>query len=339
MHKRHGQIGIWGFTLIELLVVISIIALLIGILLPALGSARSAARKIQCASNMRQVAIAMVTYTAENNGFYPASYVYGSDKETGSWRWNEQFGTNPSNGYVHWSYTLFNGGAVNETAFECATMDNGGHPATNPHDDATVEGQVMGNGKGSGAIDRQARWMAYAANEALIPRNKFVGGTPRHNRLVRASEVINESNTIVLSEYADSYTAVATSGGGGGGGLSKSHRPINPFFNPTGNHWNAVQYTPTSKFWRHPVKDEFVTDEVHRDAPGLLTSTSTGLNAIGRHHQGGNGSYGGVANFSYADGHVETKHVMETAEQKEWGAYFYSLSGENKIIMDGYDFE
>ena len=60
-----------GFTLIELLVVISIIALLIGILLPALGAARSVARRTACASNERQVALAMVTYGADNNDSIP----------------------------------------------------------------------------------------------------------------------------------------------------------------------------------------------------------------------------------------------------------------------------
>lgn len=58
-----------GFTLIELLVVISIIALLVGILLPALGAARSAARRIACASNMRQIGVAHVSYGTENDDF------------------------------------------------------------------------------------------------------------------------------------------------------------------------------------------------------------------------------------------------------------------------------
>lgn len=60
-----------GFTLIELLVVISIIALLIGILLPALGNARRAGRTAVCLSNKRQVGIALAAYASENKQVFP----------------------------------------------------------------------------------------------------------------------------------------------------------------------------------------------------------------------------------------------------------------------------
>lgn len=60
-----------GFTLIELLVVISIIALLIGILLPALAGARRTARTVVCMSNVRQITLGLMIYAEQNNQFLP----------------------------------------------------------------------------------------------------------------------------------------------------------------------------------------------------------------------------------------------------------------------------
>jgi prepilin-type N-terminal cleavage/methylation domain-containing protein/prepilin-type processing-associated H-X9-DG protein len=72
--KGHAMRQKNGFTLIELLVVISIIALLVGILLPALGAARETAKSAVCKSNQRQIGIAWTVYANDFKEFYPPSY-------------------------------------------------------------------------------------------------------------------------------------------------------------------------------------------------------------------------------------------------------------------------
>lgn len=67
MSKRHHP----GFTLIELLVVISIIAVLIAILLPALSAARESAENVQCTSNLKQIGIGAHAYAPDNRSLLP----------------------------------------------------------------------------------------------------------------------------------------------------------------------------------------------------------------------------------------------------------------------------
>ncbi len=62
-----------GFTLVELLVVIAIISLLLSILMPSLSNARSAAKRMVCASNLKQINLAMRFYLDSNNDTYPCA--------------------------------------------------------------------------------------------------------------------------------------------------------------------------------------------------------------------------------------------------------------------------
>ncbi|MCA9184242.1 MAG: DUF1559 domain-containing protein [Pirellulaceae bacterium] len=87
-HRQHN-----GFTLVELLVVIAIIGILVALLLPAVNSAREAARRTNCQSNARQIGIALINFESAHRVF-PAS------------GWTTVGPGNPAGRYVGWRPTI-----------------------------------------------------------------------------------------------------------------------------------------------------------------------------------------------------------------------------------------
>jgi general secretion pathway protein G len=118
--RRHPA----AFTLVELLVVIGIIAVLIALLLPALGRAREAARTVACASNIRQIGIACLAYANRNDGYLPVPVLgpglVGGFPESAIW------GTNQPSMLDFGQGTLIpdlGGARVAEELFKCPSDD------------------------------------------------------------------------------------------------------------------------------------------------------------------------------------------------------------------------
>lgn len=329
-----------GFTLIELLVVIAIIALLIGILLPALGSARVSAWAVIAGSNARNVLQADTIYTGNNKGFHPPSYVYGADREGFGWTEAMQRETHPSpiNGYIHWSYALFDNGEIPQDAFESPAVTSRGAPRTNPGPDELnwEPDQVNDLGQPAGAvapIDRQVPRLAFAANAAIMPRNKFnVPGSQRTAKLVKEHKVERPSNTILFTEFKDTANWRSLADPDLDGlNVIKSHRPITPFF---GISAGASVFDEPARFniprYAYPDPDQFanILNTISNDQVGLIIGqggSNSSLEAVGD-------AYNGKTNFGFVDGHVELDELINTLRDRKWGERFYSMSGNNEVV-------
>jgi prepilin-type processing-associated H-X9-DG protein/prepilin-type N-terminal cleavage/methylation domain-containing protein len=342
LHTSRG-----AFTLIEVLVVVGIIALLVSILLPSLSSARKDARAVVCAANLHHVGQAVAVYTNRYRVF-PASYLYAWNNHPSGRKGTYQLDKQASSDrdfYIHWSYALYDEGKVDDKAFQCPEMTSGGHPRTNPgRNGSDWEGYPddQGNTTPNGTEDYQAARMAYTANAAIMPRNKFTaaasGNGRRLNQFVNESSVKGTGRTILAAEFINSTRSI-TSRQDSNGLVVKSHRPITPFYN-VASGWNEYgdsggrapfQYAATnSDPWGiQPYSPSLfsVEEMIDKNAP-----EGQKANCVGRHHPGGDKEFGGTANFLYCDGHVERKTVYDSIKKREWGDKFYSLTGTTDVL-------
>ena len=125
MKRLKGSARLRGFTLIELLVVIAIIAVLIALLLPAVQSAREAARRIQCTNNLKQIGLAFANYESANQIFPLGGMVLVSGPTTAGW------GGEVSNNGVSW-VALILPYLEQNTVFNAINFSNRSRAAASP---------------------------------------------------------------------------------------------------------------------------------------------------------------------------------------------------------------
>ncbi len=151
-----------GFTLIELLVVVAIIAVLVAILLPALGRARENARTIQCLSNVRQWGMALLQYANDYNGQFPRGYAgSAADEYEGSW-----FSIRTMHQYLPGSYNYANG-VMSGEMFICPTF----HSDINPYSYMTY-----GYNAYLDYVTAQVNSVFFSAPKVSRPADRFVMG-------------------------------------------------------------------------------------------------------------------------------------------------------------------
>jgi prepilin-type N-terminal cleavage/methylation domain-containing protein/prepilin-type processing-associated H-X9-DG protein len=359
-----------GFTLVELLVVIGIIAVLIGILLPALQKARASANAIKCASNMRNIGQGLAQYLVDYNGFYPAAYGYYGMVLNPP---NVETPGQSTNGYVHWSsfiygrkdltssYPTMYATTVGWEAFTCPSIENGGLPADNPGKDNKDPDQNYDPADppnlNTGLFpDYQAPRMAYTANEAIMGRNKYIigfQGAVRTYQWVKASRVKHSADTILVTEFNQDWHVVCDGSDADAGTIvCKSHRPVNAY--------ESLVQIGSAGAYKLDQAGNLAGKNLIRVDPSMLTpnptiatvplgQTVSSLDWVGRNHGSqkiGNLSYRtakgkegaisgwnfGTSNFLYCDGHVEIKNIAETLNPWQWGDEMYSLNPGNDIV-------
>jgi prepilin-type processing-associated H-X9-DG protein/prepilin-type N-terminal cleavage/methylation domain-containing protein len=183
-HRRPSR----AFTLVELLVVIGIIALLISILLPALGRARESAMAVNCMSNMRQLSVSFMHYVNEQNGFLPA---IGPSQTFWAVKVYPYTGMDPEAARTFAAFRTHDPNSPPRSIFICPT--NKIQKITPPAPD--LPDPIVWSGNTS--------WTYSYAMNAVLGVWRFGNGTAIVNdEPVRQSSIRNASDTMIVAESA-----------------------------------------------------------------------------------------------------------------------------------------
>jgi prepilin-type N-terminal cleavage/methylation domain-containing protein/prepilin-type processing-associated H-X9-DG protein len=157
-----------AFTLIELLVVIAIVGILAALLLPALGSSKAAAKRVQCLSNLRQMTIAAQIYVPDNSGLYPIAQYFDYDSGT-AYSWDLTV-TYDSHGNAKVIPGLLWGGQGNVQIQQCPSFIGSADYAGNPFTGYNYNTSYIGHGQGED-IEQPAK-----SSDVLHPAKTIIFG-------------------------------------------------------------------------------------------------------------------------------------------------------------------
>jgi len=224
-----------AFTLIELLVVIAIIAILAAILFPVFAQAKAAAKKTSDLSNIKQLSLGIITYSADNDDVLPSAYFHRA--------FNPALG-GTAGGYEHWSGMIFPyvkswdifvspGDAIKghgPTCFASANNNGGkGWPGGQQADRCAVNANTPPSATviGGFIVDNQAPRLSYTVNSAVMPRARNIADlTVGGIKVISQTTLTNVSGTIMIAGLIDNLECL--NGQSLGTGIrNSSHRSTN----------------------------------------------------------------------------------------------------------------
>jgi prepilin-type N-terminal cleavage/methylation domain-containing protein/prepilin-type processing-associated H-X9-DG protein len=313
-----------GFTLIELLVVISIIAVLIALLLPAVQSAREAARRMQCINNLKQLGLAAHNYSQVNECFPSGTYfMFPQAPSCARWKQGPSFfisllpfvesinGFNAYNANLH-PYQSENSTVLGTglSALWCPSDPEVSQPivTSTPRD-------VLGSCSGvSGAqpFPWKLQHTSYGGNSGPIPitpvgpGGSLVGSDPNYQlQMSQAQGVINFGSTTTIGSITDGTSNTLLLGEKNFSKMTPAANKTVWFFFFSGANSDSMS---TSMFpinaWK---KFSFGTTQV--DLGNVAGGGNASTAAAGSNHPGG-------ANFAFCDGSV--KFLKETIQSWQY---------------------
>lgn len=303
-----------GFTLVELLVVIGIIALLISILLPALNKARESANITKCASNVRQLVLALTNYATENKGAYPPNLTRPSPQPVGGVQFDDPSVPTGTAAENMW----YQKGRIAKYLGKPQVRENASS-AFNP-DLATVVGPIMlcPSYQARGAVRTYSMnvWASSLINSSSGPPsglNRATGDHP-YGRIFRAHVKEAAITMLVTEAFANNV----------GEGID--------IYSPSFVGSTFISGVSTAKIVAHQCGAG--TSPVSRSMPGGVVDSPTGiawfvhrarsqkpngaLPAAGAPQTETNTPYGRV-NIGFADGHVDlvaSDEVVDFSQQR-----------------------
>ncbi len=308
-----------GFTLIELLVVITIIGILMSLLLPAVNRIRETARRVECANNMRNIALAIRNYETQLKVFPPGSFgpMNGNNSFPNGWR-------DPNSGSVPWGHfgwpvailpqleqqSLFDSIDLTRPAYARAIPEESswGNPDRGPAGDPV--NQLASQSQPSvfvcpsaDRVQPATEFKDYGVNfgtGACCPertQNNMDGIMWVNSRLRESAIRDGLSNTYLLLEFA---------------------------------HWGSHSWVPPNRgsnqfFWVHHVSQGYVTCAEHNGAPTPPNSTTW-------NHRGAHSSHSGGVQVAYVDGRISW--VSDHIDFAAYRGQFTRAGGEVIPVLD-----